>query len=190
MEPSHAPHEPPSPAVLRRASSAPEMERKLRTALAIEHQRRVVAEGRAEQIASLSPIEQAMLAAWARTARVLHAPKPRCLCCGGPLFWMCIVPWLLCVLFTGGSPLVLIAPPPPAEAPPVSERAFYPSRAPRSGPLGTFNKFPPYIEDPLSEKMKLAKAAAAAARLEGVAPFKPTGRGYSTPTPSIVFKHL
>ena len=98
--PSQA-HEPPSPAVLRRASSAPEMERKLRTALAIEHQRRVVAEGRAEQIASLSPVEQAMLAAWARTARLLHAPKPRCLCCGGPLFWMCIVPWLLCVAFYG-----------------------------------------------------------------------------------------
>ena len=92
------------------------MERKLRTALAIEHQRRVVAEGRAQQIASLSPVEQAMLAAWARTARLLHAPKPRCLCCGGPLFWMCIVPWLLCVAFTGGSPLVLIAPAPPAEA--------------------------------------------------------------------------
>ena len=113
--PSQA-HEPPSPAVLRRASSAPEMERKLRTALAIEHQRRIVAEGRAQQIASLSPVEQAMLAAWARTARLLHAPKPRCLCCGGPLFWMCIVPWLLCVAFTGGSPLVLIAPAPPAEA--------------------------------------------------------------------------
>ena len=48
------------------------MERKLRTALAIEHQRRVVAEGRAQQIASLSPVEQAMLAAWARTARLLH----------------------------------------------------------------------------------------------------------------------
>jgi hypothetical protein len=88
------------------------------------------------------------------------------------------------------DPIIPKKPPPPAEAPPVSERAFYPSRAPRSGPLGTFNKFPPYIEDPLSEKMKLAKAAAAAARLEGVAPFKPTGRGYSTPTPSIVFKHL
>ena len=113
---SQAPHEPPSPAVLRRASSAPEMERKLRTALAIEHQRRVVAEGRAQQIASLSPVEQAMLAAWARTARLLHAPKPRCLCCGGPLFWMCIVPWLCVSLFTGGSPLVLIAPAPPAEA--------------------------------------------------------------------------
>ena len=92
------------------------MERKLRTALAIEHQRRVVAEGRAQQIASLSPVEQAMLAAWARTARLLHAPKPRCFCCGGPLFWMCIVPWILCVAFTGGSPLVLIAPTPPAEA--------------------------------------------------------------------------
>ena len=73
---STAHHGPPSPAVLRRASSAPEMERKLRTALAIEHQRRVVAEGRAQQIASLSPVEQAMLAAWARTARLLHAPKP------------------------------------------------------------------------------------------------------------------
>ena len=99
------------------------MERKLRTALAIEHQRRVVAEGRADQIASLSPVEQAMLAAWARTARLLHAPKPRCLCCGGPLFWMCIVPWLICVAFTGGSPLVLIAPAPPAEADTPTSRA-------------------------------------------------------------------
>ena len=117
---STAHHGPPSPAVLRRASSAPEMERKLRTALAIEHQRRVVAEGRAQQIASLSPVEQAMLAAWARTARLLHAPKPRCFFCGGPLFWMCIVPWILCVAFTGGSPLVLVACEDPRYPTPVS----------------------------------------------------------------------
>lgn len=85
------------------------MEHKLRTALAIEHKRRIVAEGRAEQIASLSPVEQAMLAAWARTARSLRAPKPRCFCCGGPLFWFGIVPWLFCVAFTGGSPMKLFA---------------------------------------------------------------------------------
>ena len=69
----------------------------------------------------------------------------------------------------------------------VSERAFYPSRAPKSGPLGTFNKFPEYKEDPLEEKMKLAKAAAAEARLVGAAPFKPTSKPHTTPTPSIVF---
>ena len=44
------------------------------------------------------------------------------------------------------------------------------------------------MEDPLEEKMKLAKAAAAAAKLDGVAPFKPTSKPFSTPTPSIVFK--
>jgi len=67
----------------------------------------------------------------------------------------------------------------------VTDRAFYPSRAPRSGPLGTFNKFPEYKEDPLDEKMKAAKAAAAAARTEG-APFKPTSKPHTTPTPTNV----
>ena len=75
----------------------------------------------------------------------------------------------------------------PAEAPPVSERAFYPSKAPKSGPLGTFTPFPPYKEDPLEEKMKLAKEAALQARLVGGAPFKPTSKPHTTPTPSIIF---
>ena len=42
-------------------------------------------------------------------------------------------------------------------------------------------------QDPLEEKMKLAKAAAAAARREGAAPFKPTSKPYTTPCPSILF---
>ena len=85
------------------------------------------------------------------------------------------------------DPIIPKKPDPPPEAPPVSERAFYPSRAPRSGPLGTFNKFPEYKEDPLEEKLKLAKAAAEAARAVGAAPFKPTSKPHTTPTPSIVF---
>ena len=39
----------------------------------------------------------------------------------------------------------------------------------------------------LEEKLKAAKAAAAAARIEGQAPFKPTSKPHTTPTPSIVF---
>ena len=74
-----------------------------------------------------------------------------------------------------------------SEFAPVSERAFYPSRAPRSGPLGTFTKFPEYKEDPLEEKMKIAKAAAEAAKNVGAAPFKPTSKPHTTPTPSIAF---
>jgi len=77
---------------------------------------------------------------------------------------------------------------PPAPKPEASEqRAFYPSRAPRSGPQGTFNKFPEYKEDPLEEKLKLAKAAAEAARQVGSVPFKPTSKPHTTPTPSISF---
>ena len=85
------------------------------------------------------------------------------------------------------EPRIPPRPDPPAEAPPVSERAFYPSKAPKSGPLGTLTPFPAYKEDPLEEKMKLAKEAALQARLVGVAPFKPTSKPHSTPTPSIVF---
>jgi len=69
----------------------------------------------------------------------------------------------------------------------VSDKAFYPSRAPRSGPLGTFEKFPVYKEDPLEEKMKVAKAAAAEARIAGAAPFKPTSKPFTTPCPTIMF---
>ena len=77
--------------------------------------------------------------------------------------------------------------PPPAEPPPVSDKPFYPSKAPTSGPQGTFNKFPKYIEDPLDVKMKAAKAAADALKREGLQPFKPTSKPFSTPTPTIMF---
>ena len=70
---------------------------------------------------------------------------------------------------------------------PVAERAFYPSRAPRSGPQGTFTKFPEYLPDPLEEKLKKAKEEAAKARIVGAAPFKPTSKPHTTPMPSIVF---
>jgi len=74
-----------------------------------------------------------------------------------------------------------------AEMPNVSDKPFYPSRFPRSGPQGTFEKFPVYKEDPLEEKIKIAKEAAAAARVVGAAPFKPTSKPYTTPCPSIAF---
>ena len=89
-------------------------------------------------------------------------------------------------LFTE-DPRIPARPPPAPTGQNVVERAFYPSRAPRSGPLGTFTKFPEYLPDPLEEKMKAAKEAAAAARLVGAAPFKPTSKPHTTRTPSIVF---
>ena len=64
--------------------------------------------------------------------------------------------------------------------------AFYPSRAPRSGPLGTFTKFPEYIEDPLEEKMKVAREAAKAARINST-PFKPTSKPKTSPSRTIIF---
>lgn len=85
------------------------------------------------------------------------------------------------------DPRVPERPPPPPAAAAVSERAFYPARAPRSGPQGTFNKFPEYKEDPLHLKLQKAKEEAAAARREGAAPFKPTGNPHTTPTPTIAF---
>ena len=85
------------------------------------------------------------------------------------------------------DPRVPARPPPAETGAPVAERAFYPSRAPRSGPLGTFTKFPEYLPDPLEEKLKKAKEAAAAARIVGAAPFKPTSKPHTTPMPSIVF---
>mmetsp|Transcript_2792 Transcript_2792/g.7807 ORF Transcript_2792/g.7807 Transcript_2792/m.7807 type:complete len:334 (-) Transcript_2792:359-1360(-) len=66
-------------------------------------------------------------------------------------------------------------------------RAFFPAKAPRSGPQATFNKFPVYIEDPLHLKIKAAQEEAAKHKIEGLAPFKPTGNAYSVPCPSIVF---
>ena len=67
------------------------------------------------------------------------------------------------------------------------DRAFRPAQAPKSGPQGTFEKFPKYIEDPLDLKIKEAKEEAAKNRIEGAAPFKPTGTGNSIPQPSILF---
>ena len=76
--------------------------------------------------------------------------------------------------------------PKPSEFQPLGA-AFYPAKAPTSGWQGAFNKFPLYIEDPLDEKMKLAKAEAEAAKNVGAAPFKPTSKPFTTPQPSIVF---
>lgn len=79
---------------------------------------------------------------------------------------------------------------PPKEGSPfknVSDAPFKPARAPRSGPQGTFNKFPEYKEDPWDLKIKKAQEEAAANRREGAAPFKPTGNPHTTPNPSIVF---
>jgi len=78
-------------------------------------------------------------------------------------------------------------PPPPAEAPPVSDKPFYPSKAPTSGPQGAFSKFPKYIEDPLDLKVKAAKEAAKTLERDGLAPFKPTSKPFSTRTPTIMF---
>ena len=78
-------------------------------------------------------------------------------------------------------------PPPAPYGQNVTDRPFFPAQAPRSGPQGTFNKFPVYMEDPLHLKVEAAKAAAAAASAVGAAPFKPTGKPHTTPTPSIVF---
>lgn len=71
---------------------------------------------------------------------------------------------------------------------PISGAAFYPARAPKSGPLGTFMKFPEYKEDPLEEKLKAAKLAAADARISTV-PFKPTSKPKSSPSKSIIFRN-
>uniref|UniRef100_A0A7S4C2H8 Cilia-and flagella-associated protein 96 n=1 Tax=Chrysotila carterae TaxID=13221 RepID=A0A7S4C2H8_CHRCT len=64
---------------------------------------------------------------------------------------------------------------------------FYPSRAPRSGRLGTFEPFPKYQEDPLEEKLKQAREAAAASKISGPA-FRPTSKPKSTRTQSILFR--
>ena len=72
-------------------------------------------------------------------------------------------------------------PPPPAEGARL-RAAFYPSRA--LWAVGHVQQVPPYIEDPLSEKMKLAKSGGGGAA-GGVA--VQADPGYSTPTPSIVF---
>jgi len=76
--------------------------------------------------------------------------------------------------------------PEPASPEVVPTVPFYPSRAPRSGPMGTFQKFPEYIEDPLEEKIKAARAVAAATRITTTA-FRPTSNAKSTPQKTILF---
>ena len=99
---------PPSPAVLRRVLSAPQMEQRLRTALAMEQRRRIVAEKRANLVKTLSPLERFAMAAWAKLTLLLRLPAPRCLCCGGPLFWLVLLPWFVIYATTGASPLALV----------------------------------------------------------------------------------
>ena len=81
------------------------------------------------------------------------------------------------------------------EAPPKAQGApFYPARGPRSGsgsphvlgPLGTFQKFPEYMDDPLEAKLAAAREAAAAIQLSGGA-WKPSYRGKSSPTKTVLF---
>ena len=69
----------------------------------------------------------------------------------------------------------------------ISETPFYPAQGPRSGPLGTFSKFPEYIEDPEDAKMKAAREAAAEAKITGGA-WRPTYSNKSTPMKTIVFR--
>lgn len=64
---------------------------------------------------------------------------------------------------------------------------FYPSRAPRSGRQGTFEKFPPYQEDPLEEKLKRTQQEVQSARIKGPA-FRPTSKPKTVRTPSILFR--
>jgi len=79
--------------------------------------------------------------------------------------------------------------PKPPEGPgPITTTPFFPSKAPKSGPQGTFNKFPEYKEDPLHLKVKAAKEAAAKERIAGAAPFKlGSPAPFSVPQPTIVF---
>lgn len=78
--------------------------------------------------------------------------------------------------------------PPEEKAPLAITAPFYPSKAPRSGIMGTFNKFPVYLEDPLDAKIAAAKAAADAAKLTS-APFRPTSKPKSGPVKSVLFHH-
>ena len=73
------------------------------------------------------------------------------------------------------DPRVPERPAKPPEFTNVSDRPFFPAQAPKSGPQGTFNKFPEYKEDPLHLKVEAAKKAAEEARAVGDRPFKPTG---------------
>jgi len=76
-------------------------------------------------------------------------------------------------------------PPPESKAPPITV-PFYPPQAPREGKLGTFGKFPQYMDDPLDEKMKAAREQAEKEKITTAA-FKPGAGSKSTPTKSIAF---
>jgi len=82
-------------------------------------------------------------------------------------------------------------PPVPAKPEAAKEEAkpmapFYPSKAPKSGPQGTFEKFPEYHPDPLDLKIKAVQEEVAKARPTG-APFKPTSKPKSMRTTSVLF---
>lgn len=84
------------------------------------------------------------------------------------------------------DPLMPARPAEESEAAKAALAPFYPSRCPRSGPQGTFEKFPEYKEDPLEEKLKAVREEVAKARPTG-APFKPTSRPKSMRTTTILF---
>lgn len=76
--------------------------------------------------------------------------------------------------------------PPPDSKPPAITVPFYASQAPRKGKLGTFGKFPQYMDDPLEEKIKAARAQAEKEKITTAA-FRPTSPSKSTPSKSILF---
>ena len=78
-------------------------------------------------------------------------------------------------------------PPKEDEFKPVSAAPFFPAKSPKSGKFGAFNKFPTYMEDPLDDKLKAAKAAADAVKRTDAVPFKPPMKPHTTPTRSIMF---
>ncbi|KAL1524763.1 hypothetical protein AB1Y20_019646 [Prymnesium parvum] len=84
------------------------------------------------------------------------------------------------------DPRVPERPAPESESKAISAAAFYPARAPKSGHAGTFNKFPPYIEDPFDAKSK-RQSEGENAKAMSTTPFKPPQKSKSTPTKSILF---
>ena len=80
------------------------------------------------------------------------------------------------------------------ELKPMSAAPFYPAKAAQSGagsphvlgPLGTFQKFPEHIADPLEEKMKASRDAATAAKITGGA-WKPNYNNKTCPTKTVLF---
>jgi len=78
------------------------------------------------------------------------------------------------------------AKPEPEKAEAISLKPFYPSKAPSSGPQGTFMKFPEYKEDPLDLKLKALAEEVAAAKRTGPA-FKPPSKPKSMRVTSVLF---